>query len=371
MDTEQLRSPHEPAEEPRQEANRRAGEQFDSGGAMSARTPVRLESEVVERRSQLVSVPAGPREPKRAPHAELVSSNLGDRVFNAITAGFAGLIIVLVVMMIGVLVVQARTSIVQFGPSFLTSTTWDSVKDVYGAAPSILGTVYTSLLALLLAAPVGVLLAVFLVEVAPRRLRFPIGFVIELLAAVPSIVFGLWALFVLVPLVAQYIQPWLIGHFGSTPFFNGAPIGLGYLTASLILAVMILPTITSISRDVMQAVPNSQRDAMLALGATRWEMVWRVVVPYARSGIIGAIGLALGRAIGETMAVQMVIGNALSFNISLFNAGTTMPATIVNQFAEATSLQKSSLIELALILMIVTIALNAASRLLVSRSGVR
>ena len=191
---------------------------------------------------------------------------------------------------------------------------------------------------------------------------------VELLAAVPSIVYGLWALIVLVPLVRDHIQPPLIDHFGNTPFFSGYPIGLGVFTASLILSIMILPTIASISRDVMLAVPNSQRDAMLALGATRWETTWKVVVPYARSGIIGAIVLALGRAVGETMAVQMVIGNTQSFNLSLFNFGTTMPATIVNQFTEATGeTYLSALIELALILMIVTIILNAIARLLVWR----
>lgn len=312
------------------------------------------------------------RAPRREPRTLTAASNAGDRLFNLITASFAALILLVVVAMLGVLIVQGRESIQKFGFGFLTSSTWNPVRDIYGAVPSILGTVYTSLLALLIAAPIGLLVAIFLTEMAPRRIRFSLGFVIELLAAVPSIVFGLWALFVLVPFVAQYVQPWFIEHFGNTPLFSGAPIGLGYFTASLILAIMVLPTITSISRDVLASVPSSQRDAMFALGATRWETTWKVIVPYARSGIIGAIILALGRAVGETMAVQMVIGNTLQFSFSLFNPGTTMPATIVNQFAEAsTPLYRSALIELALTLMVVTILLNAIARLLVFRVAPR
>ncbi len=313
-----------------------------------------------------------PRAAKRSPHAFTRTSNFGDRLFNLVTSAFAAFILLVVVAMLVILIWQGHASIEKFGFGFLTSSRWDTIHDVYGAAPAILGTVYTSLLALLIAAPIGILVAVFLTEIAPRRIRFSLGFVVELLAALPSIVFGLWALFVLVPLVARYLQPWFLSHFGNTPFFSGAPIGLGYLTASLILAIMILPTITAISRDVLLAVPNSQRDAMLALGATRWETTWRVIVPYALTGIIGAVILALGRAIGETMAVQMVIGNTLSFNISLFATGTTMPATIVNQFAEAsTPMYRSALIEIALILMIVTILLNAVARVLVLRVGSR
>ncbi len=312
--------------------------------------------------------PAEIRQPLREPHPPARSFNVGDRIFSWLTAAFAGLILAVIAVMFATLAWQSRVTIQRYGLSFLYTSTWDPVHNVFGAAPAILGTVYTSLLALLLAAPIGVMVAIFLVEMAPRRVRTSLGFVVELLAAVPSIVYGLWALIVLVPLVRDHIQPPLIDHFGNTPFFSGYPIGLGVFTASLILSIMILPTIASISRDVMLAVPNSQRDAMLALGATRWETTWKVVVPYAKSGIIGAIVLALGRAVGETMAVQMVIGNTQSFNLSLFNFGTTMPATIVNQFTEATGeTYLSALIELALILMIVTIILNAIARLLVWR----
>ena len=309
---------------------------------------------------------------KREPRSLGRSHNLGDRLLNVVTALFASLVIVAVVGMLAVLILQSHQSISTIGFSFLTSSTWDPIHNVFGASAAILGTIYTSLLALLVAAPVGVLVAIFLTEISPRRIRFPLGFVIELLAAVPSIVYGLWALVVLVPLIAHYIQPWFTEHFGQTALFSGPPIGLGYFAASLILAIMILPTITAISRDVLTAVPNSQRDAMLALGATRWEATWKVIVPYARSGIIGAIILALGRAVGETMAVQMVIGNTLHFNMSVFSTGTTLPAIIVNQFGEAsTDLYRSALIELALILLLVTIALNAVARLLVWRVAPR
>jgi phosphate transport system permease protein len=315
------------------------------------------------------SAPRGEtRGAKREPHPPPGAFNIGDRLFRMVTAGFAGLILVLLGAVLVVLGWQARDTLTKFGFGFLTGQVWDVNRDIYGAAPAILGTVYTSLLALAIAAPVGIMIAMFLVELAPRRVAFPLGFVVELLAAVPSIVFGLWALIVLVPLVRDTIQPPLIDHFGNTPFFSGYPLGLGVFTAALILSIMVLPTIASISRDVMLAVPNSQRDAMLALGATKWETTRRAVIPYARSGIVGAIMLALGRAVGETMAVQLVIGNTQAINISVFNTGTTMPATIVTQFLEATSkLQTSALIEIALILMLVTLALNAVARLLVWR----
>jgi phosphate transport system permease protein len=315
-----------------------------------------------------VTWPAQIALPLREPHPPAGSFNVGDRIFSALTAAFAGLILVLIAAMVATLGWQSRISVQKFGLKFLYTSTWDPIHNVFGAAPAILGTVYTSLLALLLAAPVGVMVAIFLVEMAPRRVRMSLGFVVELLAAVPSIVYGLWALIVLVPLVRDHLQPPLIDHFGNFPLFKGYAVGLGYFTASLILAIMILPTIASISRDIMLAVPNSQRDAMLALGATRWETTWKVVVPYAKSGIIGAIVLALGRAVGETMAVQMVIGNTQAFSVSLFSFGTTMPATIVNQFTEATGeTYLSALIELALILMLVSIILNGVARVLVWR----
>jgi phosphate transport system permease protein len=322
----------------------------------------------IEARQVATALQEGIREPKRQPHPPARSSNVGDRIFHVVTTGFASAIIATLLLMVGVLAVQGRLSITTFGAGFFTSSTWDPIRGLFGAEPAILGTVYTSLLALLIAGPVAILASIFLTEFSPLWARFGLGFLVELLAAVPSIVYGLWALYVLVPLVRDHVQPYFIGHFGNTPFFSGYPIGLGVFTASVILAIMILPTIAAISRDVMRAVPNAQRDAMLALGATRWETTWKIVIPYARTGIVGGIILGLGRAVGETMAVQMVIGNTQRISLSLFNFGTTIPAAIVNQFTEATGdLYRSALIEMALILMAITIVLNIVARLLVWR----
>jgi phosphate transport system permease protein len=303
----------------------------------------------------------------REPHVLISSGNLGDRLFTGVTTVFAASILATLVMMVAVLAIQSRESISTFGLGFITGTTWNSVTGVFGAAPAILGTLYSSLLALLLAAPVGVLIAVFLSEMAPARIRTIFGFLVELLAAVPSIVYGLWALFVLVPLVRDHFSGFLSTHFGNFFLFsNMSATGYGLLTAALVLSIMILPTIAAISRDVMSAVPRAQREAMYALGATRWETTWKVVVPYARSGIIGGIILGLGRAIGETMAAQMVIGNSQTLSASLLAPATTITATLVNQFQDASAgLFKSSLVELALILMIITVLLNAVARLLV------
>jgi phosphate transport system permease protein len=304
---------------------------------------------------------------RRTPHAPAKARNIGDQIFVLTTSAFAALIIGTLLLMLGLLAYKAWPSITTFGISFFTSSNWDPLHNTFGAAPSILGSIYSSVLALLFAGPIGILIAIFLAEMAAHRLRLSLGFVIELLAAVPSVVYGLWAVVVLVPLVRQYIETPLTDQLGGFPLFSGYPIGLGMFTAALVLAIMITPTIAAIGRDVMQAVPKSQREAMLALGATRWETTWKVVIPYARSGIIGGIMLALGRAIGETMAVQMVIGNNVqSFGISLFNLGTTMPATLVNQFTEATSpLYLSALFEVALILFLIAVILNILARLLV------
>jgi phosphate transport system permease protein len=302
----------------------------------------------------------------RPPRTVALPQNAGDRIFATLTIGFAAMVLVALGVMLGILLYQGWPSIRTNGFSFITGATWAPAENLYGAAPSILGTLYTSALALVLAGMVGVLVSIFLTEIAPLRLRFILGLLVELLGAVPSIVYGLWAFLVLVPIVRQYIQPPLVDHFGNTPFFSGYPLGLGIFTATLILAVMILPTIAAISRDVIAAVPNQQREAMLALGATRWETTWKVIIPYARSGIIGALLLGLGRAVGETMAVTMVIGNNQAISPSLFGLGTTMPSTIVNQFTEATgTLYRSALVEIALILMAVTVILNGVARLLV------
>jgi phosphate transport system permease protein len=239
------------------------------------------------------------------------------------------------------------------------------VRDEYGALPLIFGTVISSLLALVIALPLGLGVAVFLSELAPRWLERPLSFLVELLAAIPSIVYGLWGIFVLVPWLRLHAEPWLGSHLGFLPFFKGAPYGFGMLAAGLILSVMVLPIIASISRDVMRSIPDLLREAALGLGATRWETT-KVVLAASKSGILGATLLGLGRAVGETMAVTMVIGNRADISASLFSPGYSMASVIANEFAEATtSMYTSALIEVALVLFVVTILLNALARLIV------
>jgi phosphate transport system permease protein len=256
-------------------------------------------------------------------------------------------------------------SIAQFGWRFLATSVWDPVRDEYGALPLIFGTVLSSLLALVIALPLGLGVAVFLSELAPRWLERPLSFLVELLAAIPSIVYGLWGIFVLVPWLRLHAEPWLGSHLGFLPFFKGAPYGFGMLAAGLILSVMVLPIIASISRDVMRSIPDLLREAALGLGATRWETT-KVVLAASKSGILGATLLGLGRAVGETMAVTMVIGNRADISASLFSPGYSMASVIANEFAEATtSMYTSALIEVALVLFVVTILLNALARLIV------
>jgi phosphate transport system permease protein len=253
----------------------------------------------------------------------------------------------------------------KFGWKFLVTSTWDPVLDEYGALPFIVGTLVSSLLALLLAVPLGLGVAIFLAELAPPWLERPLSFLVELLAAIPSIVYGLWGIFVLVPLLRLTVQPWLSSHLGFLPFFQGPAYGFGMLAAGLILSVMVLPIIASISRDVLRTVPDLQREAALALGATRWETT-KIVLAAARSGIFGATLLGLGRAVGETMAVTMVIGNRADITASLFNPGYTMASVIANEFAEATNaVYTSALIEIAFFLFVITIILNAVARFIV------
>lgn len=254
-----------------------------------------------------------------------------------------------------------------FGIKFLWGRQWDPVEQVFGALPFIWGTFYTSILALLLALPVSLGIAIFLTELAPISLRQPIGFLIELLAAIPSLVYGLWGLFVLAPVFQSTVQPFL-AKYDYLPFFTGYPLGLGIMTASVIVAIMITPTVSSISREVMYTVPESQREGGLALGMTRWEVVSKVVIPYSRSGIFGAVILGFGRALGETMAVTMVIGNAPKISLSLFEPGYTISSVLANEFAEATGkLHVSALIELGLILFVISILINSMAKLLLWR----
>jgi phosphate transport system permease protein len=253
---------------------------------------------------------------------------------------------------------------------FLTSSDWDPVQQKYGALPFIYGTLVTSAVALLVALPAAVGLALFLAEMGPKQLRRPVAFAIEVLAAIPSVIYGLWGLFVMVPWLRDSLQPALQRAFGFLPLFRGPMIGLGFLAAGLVLALMILPTIASVTIEVLKTVPPALKEGALALGATRWESIRMAILPYARPGIFGATLLGLGRALGETMAVTMVIGNSPEIRASLFAPGYTLPAVIANEFAEATGeIHMGALAALGLVLFGLTVVLNAAARLLVSTVG--
>lgn len=282
-------------------------------------------------------------------------------------ATLCGTLVLLLVVLIAVeLIYRSMPSLRAFGWTFLFHSSWDPVNANFGAIPFLFGTLVTSALALLIAVPLAVGLAVFVTETAPRWLRAPVAFASELLAAIPSVIYGLWAIFVLVPLMRAYVEPFLMRYFGWTGLFEGPPYGIGLLCAGVVLSIMVIPIISSITREVMLAVPNHQREAALALGATRWEMIRLAVLPNARTGIVGAIILGLGRALGETMAVTMVIGNVPQVARSLLAPADTMASVIANQFSEATGdLYLSALIEIGLALFLVTILVNACARLLV------
>ncbi len=306
-----------------------------------------------------------PLEGGRSGSRATATGNFGDVVFRNITLLFALAVFGIVILMAYEMVKGSLPSIGAFGWNFLSSSTWDPVQEQYGSLPFIYGTVVSSLLALLIALPLGLAVATLLSELAPPWLERPMSFLVELLAAIPSIVYGLWGIFVLVPWIRSTAEPLLEETLGFLPFFRGAHYGFGMLAAGLILAIMILPIIISISRDVLRSVPHSQREAALALGATKWETT-KIVLSSARSGILGATLLGLGRAVGETMAVTMVIGNRAEIAASLFSPAHSMASVIANEFSEATSpLYVSSLIEIALLLFVVTVILNAIARFIV------
>jgi phosphate transport system permease protein len=290
----------------------------------------------------------------------------GDQAAHLITLIFAASVFLVTVLLIYELWIHSTSSRAKFGLGFLFTSTWDPITEKFGALPFIYGTVLTSLLALLIAVPLAVGAAIFLSELAPPKLSNTCTFLVELLAAVPSVIYGLLAMFTLVPLMRIYIEPFLKKTLGFLPFFQGPAYGYGYLTAGLILAIMTFPFIISISRESLLAVPREQREAALALGATKWESTWQVVVPHARLGIIGSIFLALARALGETMAVTMVIGNDPSIHASLLAPGYTIAAMLANEFTEATGdVFRSALVELGLVLFLITIILNASAQLLI------
>ena len=295
-----------------------------------------------------------------------------DRIFRGVTSIFAALAILLLAAMAFVMLRESLPALQAFGWRFLKGIDWDPVQDSYGALPYIYGTLVSSLLALALAVPVALGIAIYLAELAPAWLRRPLGFLVELLAAIPSVIYGLWGVFVLAPWLRDSVQPLFAKALGFTPFFRGTPRGFGLMAGVLILAIMILPTIASVSRDVLEAVPNSIREGALALGTTRWEMVRRTVLPSARSGIVGAVILGLGRALGETMAVTMVIGNRADISLSLFEPSHTLASLLANEYAEASGdLYHASLMEIALILFAVTVLLNIVARLLIWRVSAR
>ncbi|MDQ3750005.1 MAG: phosphate ABC transporter permease subunit PstC [Acidobacteriota bacterium] len=297
--------------------------------------------------------------------AKKTNNILGDRIFRIVLTICAALLLLIVAAMIAVMTQSSWLSIKEFGFGFLSGQTWDPVKGEFGALPFIYGTIVSSVLALLIATPISIGVAVFLVEQAPKNLARPMAFLVELLAAIPSVVYGLWAIFVLAPILRVYVQPFLQETLGFLPFFKGTTTGIGMMTGGIILAIMITPIITAVVRDVLEAVPVTQREASLALGATKWETT-KIVLANASSGIAGAIILGLGRAIGETMAITMVIGNRPEISASLFDPGYTIASVIANEFTEATGdLYLSALIEIGLILFLVTFIVNGLAKLLI------
>jgi phosphate transport system permease protein len=289
----------------------------------------------------------------------------GDFLFKGVTLLFAFSILIILLVMVVELVRESLPAIHKFGWGFISGRDWDAVQGSFGALPYIWGSVVSSVLALLLATPLSVAAAILITEIAPRKLGTIVASLVELLAAIPSVIFGLWGVMVMAPWLQRTVQPFLGEHFGFLPFFKGAPYGVSMLAAVLILMIMVVPIITSITKEVLLTVPQSQKEAAIALGATRWEMIRLAVLPYCKSGILGAVILGLGRAVGETMAVTMVIGNTPQISLSLLSPAYTMPSVIANEFAETTSkLHASALMEIGLILLVVTLVINMLAQLL-------
>jgi phosphate transport system permease protein len=311
--------------------------------------------------------PAAPAAIETEPRS-LETRSRGDRIFKGLLTVAALAIPVLLLFLVYELWAGSRLAIERFGLGFVTSDAWDPIAEQFGALPLIFGTLVSSVVALLIAVPLSLGVSIYLTEFAPNWVRQPVAFLIGLLAAIPSVVYGLWGIFVLVPVLRSTVFPFLQDTLGFLPFFQGAIYGPSMLAAGIILAIMVMPYIMSVAREVLLAVPNSQREAALALGATRWEAVTTAVLPYARSGIFGAVILGLGRALGETMAVTMVIGNRHEIAASLFAPGYTMAAVIANEFTEAVAeIHLSALMYVALTLFVVTVLVNAAARLLIWR----
>jgi phosphate transport system permease protein len=304
--------------------------------------------------------------PNAGPRVFIRRLRQGDEVAHILTLIFAAGILLITSLLVYELWIDSALSRHKFGWLFFWTQTWDPIEGDFGALPFIYGTFVTSVVSLVIAVPLGLAAAIFLAELAPRKLSDGIAFLIDLLAAVPSVIYGLLGIFIVVPLMRTMIGPALKSVFGALPIFKGPNYGVGLLTAGIVLAIMVVPFIISVSREVLLTVPRDQREAALALGATRWEATWQVVVPWARTGVMGSIFLALARALGETMAVTMVIGNDPKIKASLFAPGYTIAAVIANEFTEATGdLYLSSLIELGLVLFLMTFILNGLARLLI------
>ena len=319
--------------------------------------------------------PASIARPKAPPPSSSSNQKWQDFLFHKLTLAFAALVLLILAGIIGSLVVGAWPAFEHFGPGFITRIEWDPVNDEYGALIAIAGTVISSLIALMIAFPVSFGIALFLTEICPVWLKRPLGTAVELLAGVPSIIYGMWGLFVFAPLFADYAQPFLSATLGKLPLigalFNGPMMGIGILTAGLILSVMIIPFIASVMRDVFDTCPGVLKESAYAIGCTRWEVVRHIVLPYTRIGVVGGVMLGLGRALGETMAVTFVIGNAHKLSWSLFAPGNSIASTLANEFAEAEAgLHMSSLFALGLILFAITfIVLAIAKLLLLSLEG--
>jgi phosphate transport system permease protein len=299
-----------------------------------------------------------------------------DRIGDPLLRGLSGLAAVVAVAVIAGIayevIAQASPAISKFGIGFVTTNDWNPVTERFGAAPFLYGTVVTSGIALLLAAPLSIAISIYLTELAPRRLRRPVATLVDMLAAIPTVILGLWGILVLGPFMRDTVEPALQSVFGFLPIFSGDPSAFGYLTAALILTIMITPIITSVTREVFETVPRELKEGSYALGATRWEMVRQVVLPYSRAGIVGASILGLGRAIGEAIAVAQVIGGAYAIHVSLFHTGGTLAAQIAAQFQGATSqLQKASLAYLGLILLIFAVIVNVIARVIVQRGHLK
>jgi phosphate transport system permease protein len=295
-----------------------------------------------------------------------------DRAFGLVTAGAAWLVLALLAGAMLSTAWGGRLAFKTFGFGFVTGRDWDAGRASFGALVPIYGTLVTSIIALIIAVPVSIGIALFLTDIAPRWVRGPIGIAVELLAAIPSIIYGMWGLFVFAPFMGAHVEPWLTRHLGSVPgfgaLFNGPPIGIGLLTAGVVLGIMIIPFISAVARDVFNAVPAALKESAVALGSTRWEILGRVTLPYTRSAIIGAIFLGLGRALGETMAVTFVLGNSHDLSASLLMPSNSIAAAIANEFTEAdTELYRSSLIALAFLLFVVTFIVLSAAKLLLLR----